>query len=72
MHSIINIFITFLGFYTLIGFVFAIYFFILGAKRLDPLIKDSSFWVRLLLVPGSIGLWWFLLIKIIKKKNGVK
>jgi len=69
MLQLINIFLTFLGFYTLMGFVFAIYFFIAGARRLDPLIKKSSFWVRLLLVPGAIGLWWVLLIKIIKSKK---
>lgn len=65
METVIQVFLIFLGIYVAIGLLFGIYFFVKGASRLDPLIKDSKWTVRLLLLPGSIGLWPILLLKII-------
>jgi len=56
--------------YVGIGLLFGMYFFVKGAAQLDPLIKDSKWSVRLLLIPGAVGLWPLLLIRLIKKQKG--
>lgn len=66
METIVNVFLLLLGAYFAFGIVFGLYFFLAGAKRLDPIITDSKWTVRLLLVPGAIGLWVVLLPKILK------
>ena len=68
MEDVITVFIGLFGIYLLLGVLFGIYFFIKGAARIDPLITDSKWTVRLLLFPGTIGLWPFLLKKLLKKK----
>ena len=52
--------------YLAIGSLFGVYFFVKGAAQIDPLIKESKWTVRLLLVPGAIGLWPLLLGKLFK------
>ncbi|WP_438425560.1 hypothetical protein [Aquimarina macrocephali] len=69
MTIVIQIIVSFLGLYFGIGFLFGIYFFIKGASQLDELITESKWTVRLLLVPGAIGLWPILLLKIINKSR---
>ncbi|WP_299443669.1 hypothetical protein [uncultured Aquimarina sp.] len=69
MEIAIKIITSFLGLYFGIGFLFGIYFFIKGAFKIDELIADSKWTVRLLLVPGAIGLWPVLLLKIINKSR---
>lgn len=69
MEIIIQIIVSLLGFYFGIGFLFGIYFFFKGAFQLDELIEDSKWTVRLLLVPGAMGLWPILLLKIINKSK---
>ncbi|WP_024771798.1 hypothetical protein [Aquimarina macrocephali] len=69
MTIVIQIIVSFLGVYFGIGFLFGIYFFIKGASQLDELITESKWTVRLLLVPGAIGLWPILLLKIINKSR---
>jgi len=66
METIINVFLLFLGAYIALGFLFGIYFFLKGAAQLDPMIKESKWTVRLLLLPGAIGLWVVLLPKLLK------
>lgn len=67
METLIQIGISTLGIYTAIGFLFAIYFFFKGAFQIDEIIANSKWTVRLLLLPGAIGLWPFLLKKIIQR-----
>lgn len=69
MEVAIQIFVNFFGIYVLIGVLFAIYFFLKGARQLDELIADSSWKVRLLLVPGAISLWPILVRKLILKSR---
>lgn len=69
MELAIQIFVNFLGIYALIGLLFGIYFFLKGARQLDELIAESSWKVRLLLVPGAIGLWPILIRKLILKSR---
>ena len=64
MKMIIDIFMIVLGTYFGLGLLFAIYFVIKGASRIDPIIRDSKFTVRLLLAPGAIATWPFLLRKL--------
>lgn len=64
MEIIIKIIPTIILVYFGIGVLFAIYFFSKGAAKIDPLISESKWTVRLLLVPGAIGLWPILLIRI--------
>ncbi len=52
--------------YLAIGLLFGIYFFIRGASQIDEQIKNSPWTVRLLLVPGAIGLWPLLFLKLVK------
>jgi hypothetical protein len=66
MLTIIHLFLILLGFYIGAGVIFSIYFFFKGASRLDPIIKESKWTVRLLLVPGAIATWILLLPKLIK------
>lgn len=69
MELLIQLFLGFLGTYTAIGVLFALYFFFKGAFKIDPLIGESKWTVRLLLVPGAIGLWPLLLSKIMNKSR---
>ncbi len=65
----IQLFLGFLGIYMTIGLLFGIYFFIKGALRIDPLIADSKWTVKLLLLPGAAALWPILLIKVFKTQK---
>lgn len=49
--------------YALLGFVIGVFVVLLGFSRIDPLIRSSSFSVRLLLLPGVIALWPIMLTK---------
>ena len=55
--------------YFAIGLVFSIYFFLSGAKRLDKGIKASPWTTRLILIPGAIAMWIFLIPKLFKNSN---
>lgn len=46
-----------LGLYGLLGLVFAPFFVLTGAARLDPSVKQSSWGFRFLIVPGVIAFW---------------
>ena len=72
MLIIINIFFVILSIYFGFGLLFGIYFIVKGASRIDPLIADSKFKVRLLLAPGAIATWPVLLFKIIRSKKNIK
>ena len=52
-----------LGVYFLIGLIFGIAFITKGCVVVEPAVKGSGFRVRLLLLPGAIGLWPLLLMK---------
>ena len=67
METAIQIFVGFLGGYVALGILFSIYFFIKGASQMDELIAQSKWKVRILLIPGAIGLWPVLLRKLIHK-----
>lgn len=62
-----------LGFYMSAGAIFAVVFLFVGmrsvrlADRLDPVLEESSFSIRFLLLPGAAAVWPILLHKIIAK-----
>lgn len=68
MEIAITIFLYFLEIYFLIGLLFGFYFLFKGATKIDPLLANSKKKVRLLLVPGVIAAWPFLISKAFKSK----
>ncbi|CAM1344158.1 hypothetical protein TAMYLO_480011 [Tenacibaculum amylolyticum] len=62
----IQIFLAFLALYFGIGFLFGLYFIFKAAPKIDPLISHSKKSVRLLLFPGAIAMWPFLVLKLFK------
>lgn len=67
MSTIIETFLYLLQAYIAAGIVFAIYFFVRGALKMDPLIKDSKWTVRLLLIPGAVIMWPVLSQRLINR-----
>lgn len=68
METVIIVFLTVLGAYFGLGLLFGFYFIFLGATKVDPLMRDSKKKVRLLLLPGVIATWPFLMGKLVKNK----
>ncbi len=58
-----------IGIYFAIGLLFGIAFVTKGCVAIEPAAKDSGFRVRLLLLPGGIGLWPLLLVKWISSRR---
>jgi hypothetical protein len=65
---IISILLYLLGFYLLIGIVFAVYFVFKGVTQLDAETKGSNLVFRLLIFPASVALWLPLWLKLRKAK----
>lgn len=69
METIINIFLTILGVYFAVGLLFGLYFLFKGASKIDPLMQDTKKKVRVLLLPGVIVTWPFLIGRLFKSKT---
>ena len=69
MITTINIFLTILGAYFLVGLLFGLYFLFKGATKIDPLMQNTKKKVRILLFPGVIATWPFLIMKLFKSKT---
>jgi len=69
MLTLINIILTFIGIYFAIGFLFGLYFIIKGAPKIDPLMFNTKRKVRVLLFPGIVATWPFLIGKLFKSKT---
>lgn len=67
--SIVAIFVYLFYAYLLVGVVFAFWFVAIGVNRLDENMQASPRSVRVLLFPGSVLLWWVLLIKCFRASN---
>ncbi|HEU5154308.1 MAG TPA: hypothetical protein VFU03_06240 [Gemmatimonadales bacterium] len=52
--------------YLLIGLCFAIVFVARGAGRLDPVARHGTIGFRLLVIPGAMTLWPYLLWRVAK------
>jgi len=68
MEIAINIFLWILRVYFLVGFLFGI-FFLFKAPKIDALMADTKKNVRVLLLPGVIATWPFLIGKLFKSKT---
>ena len=66
MESIISILLAIFGIYLLLGVLFAIAFLVKGIAKVDPATKGSGFFFKLLIFPGIVFFWLFLLSKWIK------
>ena len=69
MLTVINIFLSFLGIYFAIGFLFGIFFIIKGAPKIDPIMLNTKKKVRILLFPGIVTTWPFLIGKLFQSKT---
>lgn len=47
--------------YLLIGLLFAIAFFVVGHRHIDPTAADAKWTVRLLWLPAALALWPLLI-----------
>jgi len=66
MENLVIILVNLFLLYLLIGFLFAIPFAWKGVGKIDDGAKDVPRGFRFLIIPGSIALWPYLLIKWIK------
>ncbi len=69
MKNVIDLFLLILGVYAALGLLFSIFFVFVGGTKIDPLLKDSKKRVRILLLPGVIAIWPFLIGKLFKSKK---
>lgn len=66
---VLNIFVGLFYLYLGIGFVFGLWFVFKGVNKVDPGIEGADWKLRLLLLPGSAGLWPIMLQKFLKKRS---
>ena len=69
MINIINIVLTILGIYFLLGLFFGLYFLFKGATKIDPLMQGTKKNVRFLVLPGIIATWPLFIGKLLKSKT---
>ena len=69
MLLIIDIFLSILGIYFTIGFLFGLYFIFKGAPKIDPIMFNTKKKVQFLLFPGIVATWPFLIGKLFKSKT---
>ncbi len=69
METVITAFLTILALYFGVGLLFGLYFILLGATKIDSIMRDSKKKVRLLLFPGVVVTWPFLLGKLFKSQT---
>ena len=69
MKNVIDLFLLILGVYVTLGLLFAIFFVFVGGTKIDPLLKDSKKRFRIILFPGIIAIWPFLVAKLFKSKK---
>jgi hypothetical protein len=63
---IVSILLTIAGIYLLLGLVFAIPFVVKGAQKIDHGANGGSIGFRIIIIPGTMVFWPFLLKKWIK------
>ena len=69
MKIAISIFLTILAIYFTVGIFFGLYFLFKGATKIDPLMQDTKKKVRVLILPGVIATWPFLIGRLFKSKT---
>lgn len=66
MEQLATWFVAAIEIYTVVGFVFAMYFALAGVQRLDPLARRTTVGFRLLILPGAAALWPLLLLRLFR------
>ena len=67
--EIVTILLLIVGLYVVLGFAFMIPFIIKGAEKIDETARGASIGFRIIIIPGVIVFWIFLLRKWIKANN---
>lgn len=65
--AVINFFIFLFYIYVGLGVVIGIFLAFRGVNKFDPNMQNARWPLRLLILPGTIGLWPLLLIKYFSK-----
>ena len=60
---LLDLLLSLIGGYALIGAVVAVGFAFRGINRVDPVAAQAPLVFRLMILPGSAGLWPFVLVK---------
>ena len=63
------LFLNGLGYYFSVGVVFAAWFAIVGAQKMDSVASGAGLRFRLLLIPGAAALWPILLFAILRSRG---
>lgn len=63
---LIQIFLNLLLVYFVIGFFFGLYVLISGGAKIDPILKNNTWKLRLLLFCGLLATWPFLIKRMFK------
>ena len=66
MLVLIQVFLVALATYFGVGLLFGLYFLFFGASKVNPLLANSKKKVRLLLFPGAVATWPFLMGNLFK------
>ena len=59
-----------IGLYAALGLAFGVLFVGLGVGRMDAAARGTHIGFRLLILPGVIALWPFLLVRLIVSRSG--
>jgi len=65
-----NLILTLVGIYLLIGLAFGAPFVLKGVGRVDPVARQAPLIFRMLILPGVVGLWPVMLGKWIRARQG--
>ena len=69
MEAFLTLIVNLFLFYLLLGLFFALAFIWKGTGKIDPKAKDTSWFFKLLILPGAVALWPYLLSKWIAKSK---
>ncbi|MCB0565123.1 MAG: hypothetical protein KDD01_12165 [Phaeodactylibacter sp.] len=69
MEALLTLVVNLFFFYLLLGLFFALAFIWKGAEKIDPKTNDTSWFFKLLIMPGAIALWPYLLSKWVAKSK---
>jgi hypothetical protein len=69
-ETVISVLLFIMAAYLIAGIFFTIPFQVMGLKKIDEGVHGSSIGFRIIIVPGCILLWPFLLRKWIKATDG--
>lgn len=69
MDSLVASLLELFGVYLVVGLFLGLGFVIVGAKKIDPSAGATGFFFKLLILPGSIILWPYLIGRWIKGRT---